>query len=92
MSKCSTCESIGEPEEMTEIGNTGEFYCESCWSGGEKKKFAFDVILHIEEFEAYSPLHAEEMLNKYIDRLATIEDNEIRWGSLDLTEIDTRLA
>lgn len=29
MSKCSTCEFVGEPEAMTEIGNTGEFIWES---------------------------------------------------------------
>jgi formyltetrahydrofolate synthetase len=52
---------------------------------GEPKKFAFDVILHVNEFEADSPEEAEEMLDKYIDRLAKVEDKIIRWESLDTT-------
>jgi hypothetical protein len=49
------------------------------------KKFAFDVILHVNEFEAASLEEAEEMLDKYIDRLAKVEDKIIRWESLDTT-------
>lgn len=55
-------------------------------------KFAFDITLHVNEFEAASIEEAEEMLNGYIDRLAQVEDDKIQWDSLDLTEADTRLA
>jgi hypothetical protein len=56
------------------------------------RKFAFDITLHVEEFEAASIEEAEEILNGYIDRLAETEDDKIRWGSLNITEIDTGLA
>lgn len=56
------------------------------------KKFAFDITLHVNEFEAASIEEAEEMLNGYIDRLAQVEDALIQWDSLDLTEVDTGLA
>lgn len=55
-------------------------------------KFAFDITLHVNEFEAASIEEAEEMLNGYIDRLAQVEDAAIQWDSLDLTEVDTELA
>lgn len=57
-----------------------------------KQKFAFDLILHVNEFEAGSLEEAEKMLDGYIDRLAKVEDKVIRWESLDVTEIDTELA
>jgi hypothetical protein len=48
-----------------------------------KKLFAFDLVLHINEFEAVSQEEAEKMLDRYIDRLAKVEDNVIQWDSLD---------
>lgn len=55
-------------------------------------KFAFDVVLHVNEFEAASIDEALEILDGYIDRLAETKDGLIRWESLDITEIDTNLA
>lgn len=57
-----------------------------------KQKFAFDLVLHINEFEAASIDEALEILDGYIDRLAETKDGLIRWESLDITEIDTNLA
>jgi hypothetical protein len=47
------------------------------------KKFAFSLILRIEDFEANDADHAEQMLNEYIDRLAEVKDDFIKWGSCD---------
>lgn len=82
--KCSTCENVAREEEMTEISNLGQFVCEECWTGsGEPKKFAFSLILRIEEFEANDADHAKQMLNEYIDRLAEVKDDFIKWGECD---------
>lgn len=69
-----------------------ECICDYDPNYGEPKKFAFDLVLHINEFEAASIEEAEKILNGYIDRLAQVEDAVIQWDSLDLTEVDTRLA
>lgn len=47
------------------------------------KKFAFDITLHVNEFEAASLEEAEKMLDRYIDRLAKVEDAVIQWDSVD---------
>jgi hypothetical protein len=46
-------------------------------------EFAFTVVLKVEDFTASSPEQAEEKLNRYLDRLAEVEDTDLRWGEVD---------
>jgi len=48
-----------------------------------QSQFAFRLVLKVEDFTADSPEQAEEKLNAYIDRLAEVEDTDIRWGECD---------
>lgn len=46
-------------------------------------KFAFNVILEVNEFEADTPDEAQQLIDNYIDRLAEVVDNKIQWESCD---------
>lgn len=46
-------------------------------------EFAVSLVLKIEDFTADTYEQAEEKLNRYIDRLAKVEDTDLRWSECD---------
>jgi hypothetical protein len=46
-------------------------------------KFAFALVLKVEEFEAETLDEAEEKLNDFIDQIAEVEETELIWPETD---------
>jgi hypothetical protein len=46
-------------------------------------KFAFALVLKVEEFEAETLDEAEDKLNGFIDQIAEVEETELIWPETD---------
>lgn len=57
-----------------------------------KKKFIADIKLEVNVFEASSSEAADQMIDQYISKIASIDDSEILWDSVDYTVTEVEIA
>jgi len=57
-----------------------------------KKKFIADIKLEVNVFEASSSEAADQMIDQYISKIASVDDSEILWDSVDYTVTEVEIA
>ena len=57
-----------------------------------KKKFIADIKLEVHVFEASSSEAADQMIDQYISKIASVDDSEILWDSVDYTVTEVEIA